>query len=143
MGDRGKKLHPEDQAFILLQIIDSLPYPLVIFDKQLNVTMVNHAFENAANASCVLPLPQTFRILPDRISDPQLAACFTKVFQGDTIFSEGMRSPFEMFSEFEERKDALPDNIYRVEVSPMPAEDKTITHGVIMYITKKQQDKKG
>ncbi|MDD4493221.1 MAG: hypothetical protein PHV32_02545 [Eubacteriales bacterium] len=136
MGAREKRQLPEEQTFIFLQIIDSLPYPLAIFDRSLTVTMVNKAFENAANICCDYPPTGALRILPDRIEDPQLAASFMKVFNGDTIFLEGMKSPFAMFSGIEERKIVLPDCIYRVEVSPVPAEDKKVTHGVIMYMQK-------
>ena len=127
--------------FIFLQIIDSLPYPLAIFDRNLAVTMVNKAFKNAADICCDYTPTAAFRILPDRIEDPQLAASFMKVFNGHTIFTEGLKSPFAIFSGINEQKKSLPDSIFRVEISPVRAEDGKVTHGVIMYMQKYPDNK--
>jgi hypothetical protein len=138
MVDRDKDRLSDKQAEIILDMIDPLPFPIAIFDRNLTLILVNKAFRKAAYINN--SLSETVSIRRDRIDDPQLAASFMRVFKGDTVFSESVKSPFSMFSGIEQKEVLLPGCTYRVEVSPFPAENTKITHGVIVIIHKKQDN---
>lgn len=140
MEDNYKYRLSNGKAEMIQNIIDSLPYPVAIFDRNLTVSIINKAFRNAANI-CMDPLSGSVRINRGRIDDPQLAASIMKVFRGDTVFSEAVKTPFSMFSGFEQKEVLPKDCVWRVEVSPVPAENKKITHGIIVILQMKQYDR--
>lgn len=135
MVDDNKERLSDEQTGFFHEVIDLLPLPVAIFDRNLIVTSVNKTFRDMANKSH--SLSEIIRIQRDRIDDPQLAASFMNVFKGDTLFSESVKSPFSMFSGVAHEEVLLPGYTYRIEVSPFYRGDEKITHGMILIMQKK------
>lgn len=116
------------------QIIDFLPYPLVIFTPQYTLVMTNKAFVEETKTRVMYPEKGAAHILQHKINDVRLAAAITGVFAGDTFFIEDLKNPFSMFSGITQQSAAEPDRFNRVVVFPVPADDAIITHGVIVLM---------
>ncbi|MDD4189397.1 MAG: hypothetical protein PHX37_04860 [Eubacteriales bacterium] len=144
MGEKANKEKIGENSFLLQQIINSMPYPLAIFDQDLFVTMVNQEFKDSVKLFFGSRTHDTSRINTGRISDPQLSASIMNVFLGETVLSEGLKSPFEMFSGISKGKPGFRDSLtqpdeslYDAVVFPVPAEDSEIIHGAIVFMKKR------
>jgi len=116
------------------QIIDFLPYPLAIFTPQYTLAMTNKAFAEETKTRVMYPEKGAARILQHKISDMRLAAAITGVFAGNTFFLEDLKNPFSMFSGIAQQSAVEPGRFNRVVIFPVPADDATITHGVIVLM---------
>ena len=116
------------------QIIDFLPYPLAIFTPQYKLAMTNKAFAEETKTRVMYPEKGAARILQHKISDMRLAAAITGVFAGNTFFLEDLKNPFSMFSGIAQQSAVEPGRFNRVVIFPVPADDATITHGVIVLM---------
>ena len=116
------------------QIIDFLPYPLAIFTPQYTLAMTNKAFAEETKTRVMYPEKGAARILQHKISDMRLAAAITGVFAGNTFFLEDLKNPFSMFSGIAQQSAVELGRFNRVVIFPVPADDATITHGVIVLM---------
>ena len=109
------------------QIIDFFPYPIAIFTPDYELAVVNDAFVEATKVK-----PE--RILQYKIEDAQLVTAILQVFKGDTFYLEELKSPFSMFSGIKLKNEIKTKVFKKAVVFPVLADDKKITHGVIVYI---------
>ena len=116
------------------QIIDFLPYHLAIFTPQYTLTMTNKSFAAETKTRIMYPEKGAARILQHKISDMRLAAAITGVFAGNTFFLEDLKNPFSMFSGIAQQSAVELGRFNRVVIFPVPADDATITHGVIVLM---------
>jgi len=119
---------------LFCQIIDFFPYPIAIFTPQYNITLVNRAFETEIRRYALDPVNEAIRILLYKITDMQLATGVTRVFAGDTFFLEDLKNPFAMFSGITKQSATQPDRFHKAVIFPLSADNKRITHGVIVFM---------
>lgn len=116
------------------QIIDFFPYPLAIFTANYKLAVTNKAFASVTKTCVMYPEKGTMRILLRRIDEMQQAAAIKGVFTGNTYFLEGLKNPFSMFSGIKQQNIPEPDRFTRIVAFPVPADDNTISHGVILFL---------
>jgi len=116
------------------QIIDLFPYPIAIYTDNYKLSMTNRAFSSETKTHVEYPGKGNVHILLLRIDDMQLAAAVKGVFAGKTYFLEGIRNPFSMFSGITQQNMPEPDRFTRIVIFPVPANDDTISHGVILFL---------
>jgi hypothetical protein len=117
------------------QIIDLLPYPLVIFTPQYTLAMTNKAFAAETKTLVMYPEKGAARILRHKIIDVRLAAAITGVFAGNTFFLEDLKNPFSLFSGITQQSAVEPGRFSRAVIFPVTADDAKITHGVIVFMS--------
>jgi len=116
------------------QIVDLLPYPLVIFTPLYTLAMTNKAFAAETKMRVMYPEKGAARILQHKINDVRLADAITGVFAWDTFFFEDLKNPFSMFSGILKQSTAEPGRFSRAVIFPVTADDAKITHGVIVLM---------
>ena len=117
------------------QIIDFFPYPLAIFTPQYTLAMVNKAFAAETKMRYMSLEKGVVRILQYKIDDMRLAEAVTRVFAGDTFFLEDLKNPFSMFSGITRQSATQPACFNKAVIFPVTADDATITHGVIVFMS--------
>lgn len=116
------------------QIIDFFPYPIAIITPDHRVTMVNKAFAAETKTRSEAWETGNSRILQYNIRDIRIAAAVRNVFEGVNFYYEDAKDAFSMFSGIPKQSYPPPDRYREVLIFPVPAENKTITHGVIVFM---------
>ncbi|MFA5749234.1 MAG: hypothetical protein WC927_03945 [Bacilli bacterium] len=116
------------------QIIDFFPYPIIIYTLHYTVFLTNRAFVTEINEHFIKTEKGALQIQQYKITDIQLAASLTKVFEGKTFYLEGIKNPFSMFSGITKKSNTDVSHFNRVLIFPVPEKDDSITHGVLMFM---------
>jgi hypothetical protein len=119
---------------LLSQIIDSFPYPMVVFTPQYTLIMVNKAFETVTQMQFMNLEEEPARIFRHMIDDARLASAVKRVFAGDTFFFEELKNPFSMFSGIKQPDAPQTGSFNKAVIFPVPAENTKIIHGVIVFM---------
>jgi PAS domain-containing protein len=132
MVEKLQKLIADDGLYP--QIIECFPYPVAIFSPDHTLVMANRVFADVTGMDPADLVKGNIRILQYKIDDLQLASAIWRVFDGNTIFLEGVRQPFGMFSGIHANHDMQPGCYSKAVIFPVPGNDGKIGHAVIVFM---------
>ncbi|HPF18959.1 MAG: hypothetical protein QM289_04960 [Bacillota bacterium] len=116
------------------RIIDSFPYPVVIFTPNHMLAAMNDAFQKAIGVPPGSPDPKSVHILQYKIKDSRMAEAVKQVFKGNSFSFDEVEEVFSMFSGVPHQEKPERDRFGTIVIFPIPEGDRKAAYGVIVFM---------
>ena len=115
------------------QIVDLLPYPMVVYTQSYQLILASRAFLEAINSEA-----ESFNNIAFlnwyKATDIQLVEASRKVFTGKSTHLQNLKDPFSLFVGTKVKKDMQTKLFQSAVVFPILDDKNEVTHGVIVFL---------